>query len=106
MMNKETEETTVFDTEKEEGVEYLQPSYIETVLSKDKKKECRDIVRAINDYRVSQRQKMFIIYLLALELEDVALMREITAAVGKGQGKVQDSKIVVEDKKASKILLR
>jgi hypothetical protein len=42
---------------------------------------CRQIVKEIGNYGVTQRQAMFIIYLLALELENVEHMRSITALV-------------------------
>ena len=42
---------------------------------------CRDIVREINRFGVSQRQTMMVIYLLALELEDVESMRALTRLV-------------------------
>lgn len=38
---------------------------------------CRQIVREINNFGISQRQSMVLIYLLALELEDVERMRSI-----------------------------
>lgn len=43
--------------------------------------DCRRIVREISLYGVSQRQQLFIIYLLALELEDIDAMKSITAAI-------------------------
>lgn len=98
-MNKDKEEedlenTTVFDQTKEDGVEYVAPSYIETVLSKEKRQECRAIVRTINDYSVSPRQKMYLIYLLALELEDPVMMRKITTFIAEGQKNIQDSRVL------------
>jgi hypothetical protein len=51
----------------------------------DKKAEenlaCRNIVREIVKFGVSQRQMMFIIYLLGLEIHDIEIMREITSMV-------------------------
>lgn len=43
--------------------------------------DCRRIVREISLYGISQRQQLFIIYLLALELEDIDAMKSITAAI-------------------------
>ena len=48
---------------------------------------CRNIVREISRFGVTQRQQMIIIYLLALELEDVDKMQELTAAVREIGGK-------------------
>lgn len=42
---------------------------------------CRKIVSEISQFGVSQRQMMFIIYLMATELEDVHVMQELTAAI-------------------------
>jgi len=38
---------------------------------------CRDILKEILNFGVSEHQKKFLIYLLSLELEDVDLMRKI-----------------------------
>ncbi len=78
--------------------QYIKPNYIETTLTSDKKQECRDIVLTINKYGVSQRQKLFLVYLLALELENMNLVRGIAKLVGE----VQDTfgqKLVVPKKK-------
>lgn len=42
---------------------------------------CRQIVKEINNFGITQRQSMLLIYLLALELEDVERMRAITRLV-------------------------
>lgn len=83
------------DDEKEENVDYVSPSYIETTLSKEKKQECRDIVRSVNEYGISQRQKMFLIYLLTLELENVKLMKRLTSVIAEENTTVQDAKVLV-----------
>ncbi len=43
--------------------------------------ECRQIVREISNYGITQRQQMMLIYLLALELENVEKMKVITTMV-------------------------
>lgn len=40
---------------------------------------CRNIVKEIVKFGVSQRQIMFIVYLLGLEIHDIEVMREVTA---------------------------
>lgn len=48
----------------------------------------RDIVGEINRYGISEQQRMLIIYLLSLELENVEHMKELTTVVkelGKGE---------------------
>jgi len=42
---------------------------------------CRQIVREINNFGISQRQSLLVIHLLALELENVEHMRAITRLV-------------------------
>jgi hypothetical protein len=45
----------------------------------EKLHECRDIVKKIIDFGVTENQKIQIIKLIALELEDNAMMKEITS---------------------------
>lgn len=45
----------------------------------EENKTCRQIVSEINHFGVSERQKLFIIYLLALELEDNDRLLAITS---------------------------
>ena len=40
---------------------------------------CRQIVREITNFGVSQRQLLMIMYLMAMELDDVQKVQEITA---------------------------
>jgi len=47
----------------------------------EKSIECRNIVKEIIRYGVSESQKKKIIYLLSLELEDTEIMKEITSLV-------------------------
>jgi hypothetical protein len=42
---------------------------------------CRDIVKKINDFGVSQQQVLNLIYLLALELDNADLMKRIVKAI-------------------------
>lgn len=39
---------------------------------------CRELVNEINNLGLSQRQQTFLIYQLALQLEDVAVMQELS----------------------------
>lgn len=47
----------------------------------EENKLCRQIVREISTLEVSQRQRTLVIYLLALELENIEHMRAITDLV-------------------------
>ena len=42
---------------------------------------CRQMLREINNFGISQRQTLFLIYLLASELENIEQMRAITKLV-------------------------
>lgn len=55
---------------------------IETKLPKHKRDECREIVLEVRNFGVSQRQLLYLIHLLSLELENVEAMRAIAKAVG------------------------
>ncbi len=65
----------------------------ETEKLASEKLTCRQIVNEISRYGVSQRQLLFIIYLLAAELEDVHVMQELTSAVRQLSG---DSLFIVD----------
>lgn len=64
-----------------EGASYVTPS-IEFQLSKEKRQACRDILLEIRNFGISQRQTLFLIQLLALELEDMAITKELMAVIG------------------------
>lgn len=82
-----------------DGESYVKPNYIETQLSKDKRLECRGIVKTINEFGVSQRQKLYLIYLLALELENREAMVGVTKAVGEASAVIggQQNKVIVTE---------
>ncbi|NBP56420.1 hypothetical protein EBU71_07785 [bacterium] len=73
--------------EAQEGEEYIQPN-IELELPVNKRKDCRDIVMEIRKFGVSQRQMLYIIYLLSLELEDNKTMKAIAKAIGENRKNV------------------
>lgn len=84
-------ETTGWDAfledKAEDGASYIVPN-IETKLSKEKRQECREIVQEIKEYGVSQRQLLYLVGLLALELEDQVTMKAITKAIGENRERV------------------
>ena len=57
---------------------------------------CRDIVKEILNFGVNEEQKKQIIKLLALELEDNVLMRDICSLV-KGNKESSDTKLIYSD---------
>jgi hypothetical protein len=93
--------------EPKEGEAYVVPNYIETKLSKEKRMECRGIVKTINQYGVSQRMKLYLIYLLSLELENRDSMMKMVKVVSECKDIIEDSKVIVgtEQTPAKKILL-
>lgn len=60
---------------------------------------CRDILREILNFGVSEHQKKFLIRLLALELEDTNLMNRISDAI---EGKENNSKKLIINPKELK----
>lgn len=93
------------ETNAKEDEAYIVPNYIETKLSKEKRQECRGIVKTINDYGVSQRMKLYLIYLLALELENRDAMLKISKVVGECKDSIEDSKLIVDNKEPVKKLI-
>lgn len=47
----------------------------------EEKQVCRQIVNEITNFGISETQRLFVIYLLALELENVEHMKEMTEHV-------------------------
>ena len=85
--NKSGEWDSLLTEEAQEGEEYIQPN-IELELPANKRKDCRDIVMEIRKFGVSQRQMLYLIYLLSLELEDNKTMRAIIKAIGENRKNV------------------
>ena len=65
---------------------------IEFRLTKEKRMECRDIVLELRDRGLSQRQFLYLIQILATELENVTAMKAIVAAVGENRDNIPLSK--------------
>jgi len=60
---------------------------------------CRDILKEILNFGVSEHQKEFLIRLLALELEDVNLMKRVNNAI---EGKEESTKKLIINPKELK----
>jgi hypothetical protein len=90
------------ESEKKEDEAYVVPNYIETKLSKERRLQCRGIVKTINDFGVSQRMKLYLIYLLALELENRDSMMKIAKVVGECKDTIEDSKLIVNNNEPAK----
>ena len=90
---------SMLEDEAAEGVSYVKTAKgsIEVSLSKEKKDTCRDIVREIRNFGISQRQMVFLIELLALELENREVMLAIKSAVTENREKVPVARIILSD---------
>lgn len=96
-MSEQLIEDSILETEKQENVEYIEPN-IEAFLDKEKKLECRHIVRQINNFKFSERQKLFLIHLLSLELEKQDNVKIVAEAVKKVRSNFDKQEIVKEEK--------
>jgi len=47
----------------------------------DENNVCRQIVREVNNFGITQRQSLLLMYLLASELENVEHMKQLTALI-------------------------
>lgn len=79
-----------FMEEEQPGVAYIRP-HMEIKLNDKQRHECREIVREIKKFGVNQRQLLFLIDLLALELENNDHMRRIRSAVVETREKMNDA---------------
>jgi hypothetical protein len=78
----------------EEGVTYIKPN-IETKLPANKRNECREIVQEVRKFGISQRQLLYLIYLLALEVEDREVMQALVKAIGDNRDKIPVSGLIL-----------
>lgn len=76
---------------------YVEPN-IEYELSKEKRQTCRDIVREIKEFGVNQRQILFLVQLLAMELENRQVMQAISKAIGEARKDIPaENKLVLPE---------
>ena len=79
----------------EDGVEYIVPD-IELKLSKEKRMECRRVIQEIKSFGItSQRQLLYLVYLLGLEMEDPATMKAITNSCKKARKELKVEKKLI-----------
>ena len=102
-MNSNTEEKEGFDkfltdeSEAEEGVEYIKPE-LELALPAKKRQECREIVREIKEFGVTgQRQLLYLIFLLSLEVEDHDTMKKLTSTCKESRKNLKEHKKLILD---------
>lgn len=80
MEDKEVEKT-------EEDENYIVPN-VEIKLSKEKRQACREIVREIKSFGVNQRQILYLIQLLVLEIENVDVMKKMITVIGESREEI------------------
>lgn len=99
LTNKQLEELREEQENSEKNAVYIEPD-IEEALSEEKKKECFHIVKEIKEFGVSQRQILFLLGLLALELEDNELTNSIVKLVKQGRKTIGVSRLILPDNKS------
>ena len=77
----------MIDNNNEDDNNIIKPN-IEMELSAEKRQTVREILKEIKNFGVSQRQMVYLIYCLSLELENNEFMRDLVAVVGKHRSKV------------------
>ncbi len=85
---------SLLTSEPKEDETYIQPN-IEIELPVMKRQACRDIVLEIKKFGVNQRQILYLIYLLSLELEDNVTMKAVVKAVGENRKNVPVNKELI-----------
>ena len=78
--NKSWDGLLTDESEMEDGVSYIIPN-IEIKLHANKRMECREIIKEIKNFGINQRQLLYLIYLLSLEIEDRETMLSLTKAI-------------------------
>lgn len=83
-----------FDNEPQEGVLYIKPN-LEMKLSPQKKQECRDMILEIKQFGINQRQILFLIELLSLEMENMEHVKLMRESIRQCRESTQDSAIIL-----------
>jgi hypothetical protein len=87
------------DNNEEDDAVYVEPN-IEHELPKEKRQECRDIALEIKNFGINQRQILYLIQLLVMELENGDVMRALSKAIGTVRKDVPvGNKLIVPDRK-------
>lgn len=79
-----------FFEDEQPGEVYIKPR-LDMKLSDKHKSECRQILGEIKKFGINQRQLLFLIDLLAMEVESNETMRAIRSATEAGRGKSAES---------------
>jgi len=83
-----------FLEEEQEGRSYIRPN-LEMKLTPQKKQECREIVAGIKEFKISQRQLLFIMELLSLELDNMEHIKKIKESINNCRETTYDSPIII-----------
>lgn len=79
-----------------EGVQYIKPKYVELSLSKDRKQELRALLKTLNEYGMSQRDRLFLMYIMALELESREAMTAIVDGISIADEHIPKRRLLVD----------
>ena len=95
--NKNNKASFLTDEEDyDENLDYVKPN-IEHKLPAHKRMECREIVKEVRNFGVSQRQLLYLIYLLSRELENREVMVALTKAIGDNREKIKLSNLILPE---------
>lgn len=89
---------SMLDDSPQEGVPYVKAHPIENKLSKEKKDEVHQIVQEILKFGVNQRQLLYLIQQLSMNLEDREVMLALIETISQNRERIptQAPKIVTE----------
>lgn len=94
-MTETTEEPVEFFEDEKPDQVYIKPR-LDMKLSDKHKAECRDIAQEIKKFGINQRQLLFLIDILAMEVENNETMRAIRKATESGRDKApEDSGLIL-----------
>lgn len=85
----------------ESGVEYVKPKYVELTLTKERKLELRALLKTLNDYGMSQRDKLFLMYIMSLELESREAMVAIVDGISVADEYIPKKSLLAPSKDAA-----
>lgn len=85
----EIDESTISEEKKDDENGGYIPR-VETKLSPEKRHECREIVQEIKRYGVNQRQLLYLIQLLTLEIENTEVMKKMVAVISYNREEVDN----------------
>ena len=87
---------SLLDDQPQEGVTYVKPSSIETKLSTEKRDEVHQIVQEVLRFGINQRQLLYLIQQLSLNLENRQVMIALTTAINENREKIPAPAVIAK----------